>query len=88
MRRFADGKYIRWVLGSSAIVRAPRSVFKVWITVNFPGATSLAIVVVPSPQEANASRLSSRALNFNENMYVMGGGRVAPNPSNEVDVCC
>src|SRR5439155_10147450 len=52
---FADGKYIRWVLGSSAIVRAPRSVFKVWITVNFPGATSLAIVVVPSPQVANAS---------------------------------
>jgi hypothetical protein len=30
----------------------------------------------------------TRALNFNETMYVMGGGRVAPNPSNEVDVCC
>src|SRR5437870_12329583 len=51
---FADGKYIRWVLGSSGIVRAPRSVFKVWITVNFSGVTSLPIVVVPSPQEANA----------------------------------
>ena len=30
----------------------------------------------------------TRALNFNGQMYVMGGGRVAPNPSNEVDVCC
>ena len=28
----------------------------------------------------------TRALNFNGNMYVMGGGRVAPNPSNEVDI--
>jgi hypothetical protein len=30
----------------------------------------------------------TRALNFNGNMYVMGGGRVAPNPSSEVDICC
>ena len=30
----------------------------------------------------------TRALNFNGQMYVMGGGRVAPNPSNEVDICC
>jgi plastocyanin len=28
----------------------------------------------------------TRGLNFNGQMYVMGGGRVAPNPSNEVDV--
>ena len=28
----------------------------------------------------------TRALNFNGKMYVMGGGRVAPNPSTEVDV--
>ena len=28
----------------------------------------------------------TRALNFNGSMYVMGGGRTAPNPSNEVDV--
>jgi len=28
----------------------------------------------------------TRALNFCNNMYVMGGGRTAPNPSNEVDV--
>jgi Kelch motif len=28
----------------------------------------------------------TRALNFNGQMLVMGGGRVAPNPSNEVDV--
>jgi len=28
----------------------------------------------------------TRALNFNGKMYVMGGGRVLPNPSNEVDV--
>lgn len=28
----------------------------------------------------------TRGLNFNSKMYVIGGGRVAPNPSNEVDV--
>jgi plastocyanin len=28
----------------------------------------------------------TRALTFNGQMYVMGGGRVAPNPSNEVDI--
>src|SRR4029077_11925239 len=28
----------------------------------------------------------TRALTFNGKMYVMGGGRVAPNPSNEVDI--
>jgi plastocyanin/N-acetylneuraminic acid mutarotase len=28
----------------------------------------------------------TRALNFNGNMLVMGGGRTAPNPSNEVDI--
>jgi hypothetical protein len=28
----------------------------------------------------------TRALTFNGNMYVMGGGRVAPNPSTEVDI--
>src|SRR5437762_1881471 len=28
----------------------------------------------------------TRALNFNGQMYVMGGGRIAPNPSNEVDI--
>ena len=28
----------------------------------------------------------TRAVNFNEQMYVMGGGRTAPNPSNEVDI--
>ena len=28
----------------------------------------------------------TRGLNFNGLMYVMGGGRVAPNPSNEVDI--
>jgi len=28
----------------------------------------------------------TRALNFNGKMYVMGGGRTSPNPSNEVDV--
>jgi plastocyanin len=28
----------------------------------------------------------TRGLNFNGNMYVMGGGRVAPNPSTEVDI--
>ena len=28
----------------------------------------------------------TRGLNFNGSMYVMGGGRVAPNPSNEVNI--
>ncbi len=28
----------------------------------------------------------TRALNFNGNMWVLGGGRTAPNPSNEVDI--
>ena len=28
----------------------------------------------------------TRGLNFNGQMLVMGGGRVAPNPSNEVDI--
>src|SRR5205823_7117934 len=28
----------------------------------------------------------TRGLTFNGQMYVMGGGRVAPNPSNEVDI--
>jgi len=28
----------------------------------------------------------TRALNFNGLMYVLGGGRIAPNPSNEVDI--
>jgi hypothetical protein len=28
----------------------------------------------------------TRALSFNGQMWVMGGGRVAPNPSNEVDI--
>src|SRR5439155_4682726 len=28
----------------------------------------------------------TRGLNFNGQLYVMGGGRVAPNPSNEVDI--
>ena len=28
----------------------------------------------------------TRGLNFNGRLYVMGGGRVAPNPSNEVDI--
>ena len=28
----------------------------------------------------------TRALNFCNQMYVMGGGRTAPNPSNEVNI--
>src|SRR5205814_1931486 len=28
----------------------------------------------------------TRALNFNGKMFVMGGGRTPPNPSNEVDI--
>ena len=38
--------------------------------------------IVPIPRATG----ETRALNFNGQMYVMGGGRVAPNPSNEVDI--
>ena len=34
----------------------------------------------------NRATGETRGLNFNGQMYVMGGGRVAPNPSNEVDI--
>jgi len=34
----------------------------------------------------NRATGETRGLNFNGKMYVMGGGRVAPNPSNEVDI--
>jgi hypothetical protein len=30
----------------------------------------------------------TRALTFSGNMWVMGGGRTPPNPSNEADICC
>src|SRR5262249_27689538 len=56
---WAVGKYIRCVRGSSAMVRAPRSVSKTWTTDNLLGVSSLAIVVVPSPHDANASCIES-----------------------------
>jgi plastocyanin/N-acetylneuraminic acid mutarotase len=40
------------------------------------------ITTIPNIPRATAE---TRALNFNGNMLVMGGGRTAPNPSNEVD---
>jgi N-acetylneuraminic acid mutarotase len=41
------------------------------------------ITTIPTIPRATAE---TRALNFCNQMYVMGGGRTAPNPSNEVDV--
>src|SRR5205814_2242011 len=38
--------------------------------------------IAPIPRATGATR----GLTFNGQMYVMGGGRVAPNPSNEVDI--
>jgi hypothetical protein len=38
--------------------------------------------ILPIPRATG----ETRALVFNGGMYVMGGGRVAPNPSNEVDI--
>jgi hypothetical protein len=38
--------------------------------------------ILPIPRATG----ETRALIFNGGMYVMGGGRVAPNPSNEVDI--
>jgi hypothetical protein len=46
-----------------------------------PAADSIS-TIAPIPRATG----ETRALNFNGQMFVMGGGRVAPNPSNEVDV--
>jgi len=46
-----------------------------------PVANSIG-TIAPIPRATG----ETRALNFNGQMYVMGGGRVAPNPSNEVDI--
>ena len=46
-----------------------------------PAANTLANIA-PIPRATG----ETRGLNFNGQMLVMGGGRVAPNPSNEVDV--
>jgi|KBSMisStaDraftv2_1062788.scaffolds.fasta_scaffold08158_1 hypothetical protein len=46
-----------------------------------PVADSIS-TIAPIPRATG----ETRALNFNGQMYVMGGGRVAPNPSNEVDI--
>jgi len=45
-------------------------------------ATNTIGSIAPIPRATG----ETRALNFNCNMYVMGGGRVAPNPSTEVDI--
>ena len=46
-----------------------------------PVADSISTIVnIPRPTG------ETRALNVNNKMWVMGGGRTAPNPSNEVDV--
>ena len=42
--------------------------------------TNGSIATIPRPTG------ETRAVNVNNQMYVMGGGRVAPNPSNEVDI--
>ena len=46
-----------------------------------PVANSIS-TIAPIPRATG----ETRGLNFNGLMYVMGGGRVAPNPSNEVDI--
>ena len=40
----------------------------------------------PRLQPYRGPQARRRALNFNGQMLVMGGGRIAPNPSNEVDI--
>jgi len=45
-----------------------------------PGTNAIG-TIAPIPRATG----ETRALNFNGKMLVMGGGRVAPNPSNEVD---
>jgi hypothetical protein len=49
---------------------------------SFNPATNMTGFIPPIPRATG----ETRALNFNGKMYVMGGGRVAPNPSNEVDI--
>jgi N-acetylneuraminic acid mutarotase len=49
---------------------------------SFNPATNTIGSIAPIPRATG----ETRALTFNGNMYVIGGGRVGPNPSNEVDV--
>jgi len=49
---------------------------------SFNPATNSIGTIAPIPRATG----ETRALTFNGRMLVMGGGRVAPNPSNEVDV--
>src|SRR5213596_2537127 len=49
---------------------------------SFNPATNTTGAIAPIPRATG----ETRGLTFNGNMYVMGGGRVAPNPSNEVDI--
>ena len=49
---------------------------------SFNPATNSISTIAPIPRATG----ETRGLNFNGQMLVMGGGRVAPNPSNEVDV--
>jgi hypothetical protein len=47
-----------------------------------PVADTIALLTNQIPR----ATAETRALNFNGQMWVLGGGRVAPNPSNEVDI--
>jgi hypothetical protein len=49
---------------------------------SFDPATNTIGTIAAIPRAAG----ETRALNFNGQMWVLGGGRVAPNPSNEVDI--
>jgi hypothetical protein len=49
---------------------------------SFDPAANTIGTIAPIPRATG----ETRALSFNGQMYVMGGGRVAPNPSNEVDI--
>jgi Kelch motif len=49
---------------------------------SFDPASNTIGAIAPIPRATG----ETRALNFGNRMYVMGGGRVAPNPSTEVDI--
>jgi hypothetical protein len=51
---------------------------------SFNPVTNTISIIPPIPRATG----ETRALTFNGRMLVMGGGRVAPNPSSEVDACC
>ena len=73
---------IIYVAGASDFDSAAGTVIDTTNSFSFnPGANTIGTIAT-IPRATG----ETRALNFNGQMLVMGGGRVAPNPSNEVDV--